>query len=414
MGFSSVPQQEANMNRKDCEIKNTFNRRNPSTPSSHPFYVVILSIVVLILTNTESQAGSVRVWPTAVVVGDSIRLDDLCELKGFDSETEKIIAALSITTSPPPGGSRIVHLEMIRATLATNHINMATVSLKGATNCEVSRPGLIQPAVNQVAPSKNTQSKSGSSKKSKNPQHRQSTGSMKNIPSKIEASDTGVTLRQAVVDFFNHELKRYHGRAEVIFDRTSEQVLDLSGPQYTFHVRRRQNHPLGLIPLEVDVLSDARTVQTVPLVVQVTMIRPGLVARRAINQGATIQQTDIDVISLTFTKIDKLGMINPAYAIGQRAKKFQAAGSIIQESDIESVPLVVRGQLVTLTSIAGSVRIVTTAKATADGLLGELVTVRAADNKRVEFDAVVTGPGKVQIGHGEAQPAPTIRVAGGQ
>ncbi len=402
------------MNRKDCEIKNTFSRRNPSTSSSHPFYVVILSIVVMTLTNNESQAGSVRVWPTAVVVGDTIRLDDLCELKGFDSETEKIIAALSITTSPLPGGSRIIHLEMIRATLATNNINMATVSLKGATNCEVSRPGSIQPAMNQAAPSKNTQSKSGSSKKSKNPQYRQSTGTMKNIPSKIEASVTEVTLRQAVVDFFNLELKRYHGRAEVIFDHTSEQVLDLSGPQYTFHVRRRQNHPLGLIPLEVDVLSDARTVQTVPLVVQVTMVRPGLVARRAINQGATIQQTDIDVIPLTFTKIDKLGMSNPAYAIGQRAKKFQAAGSIIQESDIESVPLVVRGQLVTLTSIAGSVRIVTTAKATADGLLGDLVTVRAADNKRVEFDAVVTGPGKVQIGHGEVQPAPTIRVAGGQ
>lgn len=403
------------MNREDCEIKNTFNRRNPSASSSHPFYVVILSVVVLTLTNTESQAGSVRVWPTAVVVGDSIRLDDLCELKGFDSETEKVIAALTITTAPPPGGSRIVHLEMIRATLATNHINMATVSLKGATNCEVSRPGSIKPAVNQAAPSKNARSKRETSKKNRSPQQRQSVGSMKNIPSKIEvADDTEVTLRQAVVDFFNHELRRYQGRAEVVFDHTSEQVLDLSGPQYTFHVRRRQNHPLGLIPLEVDVLSGARTVQTVPLVVQVTMIRPGLVARRAINQGATIRQTDIDVIPITFTKIDKLGMSNPAHAIGQRSKKFQAAGSLIQESDIESVPLVVRGQLVTLTSIAGSVRIVTTAKSTEDGLLGELVTVRAADNKRVEFDAVVTGPGRVQIGQGEAQPVPTIRVAGGR
>ena len=84
--------------------------------------------------------------------------------------------------------------------------------------------------------------------------------------------------------------------------------------------------------------------------------------------------------------------------LGQRAKRFITAGGMIDLTDVESVPLVVRGQLVTLESIAGGIQVVTSAKATKDGLLGETITVRASDNKRVEFDAVVVGVGRVRVG----------------
>lgn len=396
------------MNRKDCESKNKFNRRWLVVSSLRTLCAVILSAIVLNLSSTQLLAGSIRIWPAAVVVSDSIRMDDLCEFKGFDAETEKKIASLRITASPSPGGSRIIHIEMIRATLASNKVNMAIVCLKGATNCQVSRPSTIENSGNQAPTT------SGVSKQNRREQHRQPTESKRNAVKDSDLIPSSDTLRHAVIDFFNRELKRYQGRAEVVFDHTSNQVLDLSGPQYTFHVRRRQNHPLGLIPLEVDVRSEGRTVQTVPLVVQVTMIRSGLVTRRAINQGATIKNTDIETASLTFTRISKLGMNQPAHAVGQRAKKFLAAGSIIQESDIESVPLVNRGQLVTLTSVSGSISVVTTAKAAEEGLLGDVIKVRAVDNKRVEYDATVIGPGKVQIGHGAVQHQHTIRVARGQ
>ena len=62
----------------------------------------------------------------------------------------------------------------------------------------------------------------------------------------------------------------------------------------------------------------------------------------------------------------------------------------------------VRGQLVTLASVQGAVRVVTTAKALQDGLLGETITVRAVDNRHVELDAVVVGPVSVQVGTGMA------------
>jgi flagella basal body P-ring formation protein FlgA len=65
---------------------------------------------------------------------------------------------------------------------------------------------------------------------------------------------------------------------------------------------------------------------------------------------------------------------------------------------LESVPLVRRGDYVKLISVVGAIRVVTAARSTADGVLGDVITVRAADKKRVEFDGVVAGPGLVQIG----------------
>lgn len=380
-------------------------------------HMYVVAWMVLLFSNfvAESQAGSVRLWPTAVVVSDTIRLSDLCELKGFDNETEKRILSLIVADPPQPGGSRYVHIEMIRSILATGGVNMAMVTMRGATQCAVTRPVNTVPPVPQAVrrASYTTGHAYQSQTHSLNRKKNQPIVTPGHKPVQSQRSRQDATLRNAVIEFFNRELERYQGRAEVVFDHTSVQVLDLSGPAYTFQIRRRQKLPLGLIPLEVDVVTKGRTVQTIPLMVKVTMIRSCLVARRAINQGATIQSSDVELRPLTFNKIDHLGINDYSVAIGQRAKKFKPAGSVIQRSDIEEVPLVVRGQLVSLTSVSGSVQVVTTARAAANGLLGEIVKIRAADNKRIEFDAIVVGPGKVQIGTSLARPKPAIRVARG-
>ena len=127
-----------------------------------------------------------------------------------------------------------------------------------------------------------------------------------------------------------------------------------------------------------------------------------VVARRSINQGATIRAADVDVVPTIVTRIEEPGFDGVAQVVGQRAKKFLPTGTILSPEALESVPLVTRGDLVTLTSVAGNVQVVTTARAAGDGGLGDVITVRAVDDKRVEFDATVVGPGRVRIGGGSS------------
>lgn len=374
------------MRRKDCEDRN-LNSVRPSVcrPARVPRLVVLLALLVCAPVGA-SRAGTVRLWPHAVVVDDTVRLSDLCELKGFDPNTERELVGLAVAGAPVAGGSRVIHRDMIRSVLAEGGANMAQVRLSGATRCAVTRPSHVAPA---PARSERTVVRSDGMRKR--------AADIRPTPS--------ATLRQAVLDYFNAEFARYRGKADVVFDHTSQKVLDLSGPTYDFRLRRRSSSPLGLIQLEVSVLADGGCVQTVPLVVQVSMIRPVVITRRSINQGATIQASDVELTPLSFTRLNKLGLGDVAQAIGLRAKRFVAAGTMLESPALESVPLVLRGQLVRLQSVAGGVQIVTTGKAMRDGLLGEVVAVRSLANKRVEFDAIVIGPGSVRIGTG-----PTTRV----
>ncbi|MCH7808334.1 MAG: flagellar basal body P-ring formation protein FlgA [Planctomycetes bacterium] len=300
--------------------------------------------------------------------------------------------ALTVAEAPARGGSRVIHIDMIRSAVAAAGTNMATVRLGGATRCAVTRPA--DPVI-QLA--RATSQSSGTAPRTPEPTARNGRGLAHSHAGKIAGSSHNTTLRQAVVDYFNAEFARYGGKAEVLFDHTSQQVLDLRGPTYEFVIRRRNGSPLGLTSIEAEVLSGGLVVQTVPLVAQVTMVRSVVTARRSINAGATIRASDVDLIRMSFTRFDKLGLDDTALAVGQRARRFMPAGTFIAPSMLEAVPLVVRGQLVTMTAQAGGIRVVTTGKAASSGLLGERITVRAANNRRVEFDGIVTGPGEVLI-----------------
>jgi flagella basal body P-ring formation protein FlgA len=326
-------------------------------------------------------------WSSAVVVGGQIKLSDICALDGFEESAERRLGAVVVGETSEPGGSRLIHLNDVRAMLDREGVNMAEVTLRGSMRCAVSRPATADCGnanTDAALSSRATQEKPG-------------TNSARSTVDGHHARST-LSLRHSVQQYFDREFTRYGGRAKVIFDHTSDQVLNLTGPTFQFNVRRRGGASPGLAQLEVDVLTEGRIVQTVPLVAQVTMIRPTLVARRAVNQGATLTSSDVELISMTFTRLDELGFTEATEAIGQRARRMLPAGSVIEPSVLEAVPLVMRGQIVKVISVNSGIEVAMAGKAVQEGLWGEIITVRVGERKGTEVAARVVGPGKVQMG----------------
>lgn len=324
-------------------------------------------------------AGTIRVWPTAVVTQDTVMLSAVAEMQGFDTAEQEALATLEVATAPEAGGSKYIALDTVRSALRDAGHNLADIRVQGASQCAVSRPA-EDPA---DAAAKTAHS-----------------GKAPNIDSINKSTDRprSGSLRDAVTDFIHQELRRYGGQPEVTFDRSADQLLNLGGPQYSFQVRRRGGGPLGITSVEVDVVSEGKIVQSVPLVVQVRMTRALLTARRAINQDARIRAEDVNVTSVTLTRLDQLGLDDSAAVIGQRAKRFIPVGTQISPDMLDSVPLVRRGELVTLEATVGGISVVTSAKADEDGRLHEVIRVRSLEGQREEFDAVVISAGKVRLG----------------
>ncbi len=318
-------------------------------------------------------AQAVRMWPQAVVVDEQIRLGDLCELTGFDPQTHERLRNLAVEDSPPPGGSKVIELRRLGDLLAGAGINLAQTIVKGAAECGVCRPRMLPAGPAQ--PSAGGHWKDGSQGEPPAP----------------------ATLRDAVVEFLAHELARYGGTVQVEFSPRSAAALDLAVEDFAFDIRRRTGRPLGMIDLDVDVRREGQVVQTVHLQPVVSLLRPVVVARRAINDQAAVRPEDVQVVAMTFHRLDQLGTTELDNVIGQRAKQFVPAGTLIELPMLESVPLVKRGQLVDVVSRSGGITVVTAGKAMGTAGLGETVELKGADRRSPPLVGVVTGPQRVEL-----------------
>ncbi|MEK6675373.1 MAG: flagellar basal body P-ring formation chaperone FlgA [Planctomycetota bacterium] len=375
------------MRRKDCDKTRRWatERHGRAGPFPVACHCALAALAVMIGAEVL-EAGTIRIWPSAVVTQKDIRLSDLAVLEGFDGPSEQSLSSLVVGDAPPPGGSRVIHLNMIRGSLVSQRINLASIQLSGAVQCAVHRPALVGSEKDWVTGDPAGDAMPESAK----PITRDSVPQL--------GTRSPQTLREAVLAFFRAELLRLGGKPEIQFEANSEPHLELTGPEYSFRVHRSSGPLLGLTSVEVEILSKDKVVQTAAVVARVTLLRPTVVARRAINQGATILASDVEVVSLSYLRTDQLGFSDPAEIIGQRAKRLIRTQETVQLEMVESAPLVVRGQLVTVSSTIGGVRVVTTAKAMQGGLRGETVRVRPGDQKENEFDAVISGPGQVEVG----------------
>lgn len=384
------------MVRKDCDMRNARVR-------------AVVFAMIIAGTTQLARAGQLKLWSSAVVVADSIRLGDLVEFREMDSLESDQLRNIFITEAPPQGGSRIIHHEMIRAALSQKGVNLARISLKGAAQCEVRRPAALQPANDQANVSDGAPNVNGPDNSNASPLHVHG-GSAPN------ATGGGQSLRAAIEAHFQGEFERFGGKVEVLFDRKDDGVLELTGPPLKFEIRPEEKAILGLTAVEVQLVREGLPPQTVRMVVRTALSRNVVTARRAINQGATVVAADVELLPVTFTHLDDTGIDDISAVLGQRAKKFIAAGASVNPDYLEPVPLVLRGQLITLVSEVGGVRIVTTAKAGNAGRRGEIIRVRCLDDNKAELDAVVTAPGEARA-LGAAEPRgdskPRLALGGG-
>ncbi|MCP4594370.1 MAG: flagellar basal body P-ring formation protein FlgA [bacterium] len=334
------------------------------------------------------QRGVIKLWPEAVVIEDVILLGDIAQVAGFEPTTAESLHELVVATAPTPGGSRPVALSNVRKALSRSGINRARIIVKGAAECAVRRPTSVANA-------------------------RPIGSSAKNLENASPRRTGESTLRSTVTEYFDNQLSVYGGSADISFGRTAEQVLDLSGPEFTFRIHQPPGPVLGLIQLRVVVLRGTSEVQRIPMVVSVALLREVVTTRRPLNRGGTVQPQDVQLMPQRFTRTDRLGITDPAEVIGLRARRFVRPGELLDSRDLERVPLVRRGQIVEVYSRFGAVTVKTAAKVSEDGDFGALVSLHASGRRKTGIIGRVVGPRRVEVGEAVLEGSKDVLVAEG-
>jgi flagella basal body P-ring formation protein FlgA len=329
----------------------------------------VVAVIVVSYPVMSVRADAVRVWPTAVVSADRVTISDLCDLSRCGQAVVDSIADVVVSASPKPGGSMVISARDIQASLTRTGANLSLLMIEGAVECKVVRP--LSAARRATATGDDDR----------------------------ESSSVRRTLRDAVVAEFQRRLGEHVGRVDLHFTQTGESVLGLSEPTYSFNVTIGGGRVLGrAIRVSVDVTGESSFAGEIALVVDAAVLREVVVARRAINAKAPVRAEAVVVEERSFDRVEDTDMTDLGAVVGQRAKRFIAAGSAISSDDLEMVPLVKQGQIVKLYSVASGIEIQSQAKAMSSGLFGEVVELRIGSRRGGTLSGVVVGEGAVRVG----------------
>src|SRR5712675_191397 len=118
---------------------------------------------LMLCAASPALAGEIRIWPTGVVQGEAIHLSDIADLRGFDAAATEKLRNIIVSASPKAGGELLVEFGDVRAAASEAQVNLADVSLVGASRCKVTRMHAAVARVDIKAPARHVRKLSSSS-----------------------------------------------------------------------------------------------------------------------------------------------------------------------------------------------------------------------------------------------------------
>jgi flagella basal body P-ring formation protein FlgA len=200
------------------------------------------------------------------------------------------------------------------------------------------------------------------------------------------------TLERAIRRFVREQLSDMGGAPDLQLSRTQEasKALALSGPEFDFRVRSADVRRLGLVSFEVDILRGSERVQTLHILGDLALRRSVVVAAKPINRGQVVSEEYVRLAERRFRRPEQLGETDPQQVLDKQARRFVDRGAMITARDVKTIPLVRRGDLVTVWNRSRGVSLKTVAKALGTGGLGAVIEVKSERSGR-RYTARITG-----------------------
>jgi flagella basal body P-ring formation protein FlgA len=174
------------------------------------------------------------------------------------------------------------------------------------------------------------------------------------------------------------------------------QLLAMSRPTYEFRIADTGKRIIGRASFNVTVYENGKVTQQIPVLAEVLLAKPAILAAGNINRGQTIERDDLVAEEQIFDHADEMTSLSMDQLVGQQAKRLIRKGSLIRSRDVESVPLIQRNDLVTVWVRWDSLVVKSSARAMESGCLGDVIPLRN-EASRETFTARIVGQKKVEL-----------------
>jgi len=189
-------------------------------------------------------------------------------------------------------------------------------------------------------------------------------------------------VEQACRNYVISQLQWNPDDVEIEFRRYIEPAIDWAG------VSLQINHPgnadlCGAVTLRVTATKNGETLRSFPVPIQVTLYDDVVTTTRRLRRHEVITAGDVSLERREVELKRDKPYVDLAKVIGYRVQRSLTAGRALTPSAIEEVPLVKRGQRVTVRYQSGNLLLTTIGEAIEDGWKGRPVRVKNLSSKRL-------------------------------
>ena len=139
-----------------------------------------------------------------------------------------------------------------------------------------------------------------------------------------------------------------------------------------------------------------RLLRNIPVRVDVEALVDMVIATRQIEHGSTIAATDLAVQKCEITQNSSLAARSIDEVVGKKARTTLRANQPVRADQVERVPLIKSGQMVTIVAESGVLKISVTGKAHSSGAEGDIIRVQNLTSLK-EIPAKVIDGSTVQV-----------------
>jgi flagella basal body P-ring formation protein FlgA len=351
-----------------------------------------VAITIALLAGFEQAgAAAVDVVLHEQVVANSpvIRLGDVARIVTADRQRSRQLSALLLMPAPAPGTQRFLRKREVEDLLAAHGEDLSQLRIDGATQVAITTPTAetsdqAPPAATQeIAEPMNRHAailagyeepvgKLGNSGSAKN--------NLRDELTRIISSYVGAKTGQAGGSRVRCDVPARH-LAQLDL-ASSPPTCSGGSPPWTgrqqFVISFQTTKGAVQFPISADIAPAAA---------------PVVVAVQPIARGSIITASDVELQMLESVPVAtnrRAPVTSIEQLIGMEASQPIAAGDVIFTDKIQAPVLVKRGEIITVVSQVGSIRVSTTARARQDGSRGELVQLESLETRET-YDARVTG-----------------------
>ena len=340
---------------------------------------LVISLVVWGELADAGQNGriEIRIWDQATVVTPEIRLDQIASISGVSEEVAALKPLLIVSLLNDDQTVTLRAWE-IAGRLSEAGFDANRIDVRGSARCIVS-----------YVPEKDGVDTAGHAERSMT----SGASVVRRGPASLEAK-----IREMIERNLTNKGLPVGSKVEIGFSATVQELLALTEPSYRFEIetQQRTTNWIGLVGLKIKVYRNDDLLQTVPVLAQVQVKARIAIAARTINSKARLTSQDLEMTWRAMTNLSGKFVTDVTDLADQQARRMIPPGTILTAELFEPLPLVKRGQLVTVLYNRSGLEIKMVGKVMQNGYRDEMVQVRNEQSKEV-FRAKVVGAGQVLV-----------------